>query len=474
MTIASDFSSAGAVDRVGLFDAPQRLVGRNDDDVELVDLRELFRFGFRRAGHARQLLVLAEVVLEGDGRERLVLALDLHLFLGLDRLVQAIAPAASRHQAARELVDDDDLAVLDHVVDVELEDRVRAQRLLDMVLDVRVLHVVEVPAVQAVREMFLGRLHAALGQRHRLVLLVDDVVAGRFERFALLGLRVALGLRARLQPRNDAIDFVVEVGRRFGRARNDERRARFVDEDAVDFVHDREMMPALDVLRQLELHVVAQVVEAELVVRPVGDVGGVGLLPLGVVQIVLDDADGHPEESINLAHPFRVAAGQVIVGGDDVDALALERVQIGGKGRDKRLALAGLHLGDGAAVEHRAADELHVEVPHVQHAPAGLANDGKRLGHAGRPASRPWPAARGTRRFGAKLLVRERLRATARTRSPVSTSGRNRFSSRSFWVPMTFARRVPSMGNLSEGYSDDSNTQVVRGRLEFVARGSCG
>ena len=158
LTIASDFSALRAVDRVRLFDAPQRLVRRNDDDVELVDLGELFRFGLGRAGHARQLLVLAEVVLEGNGRERLVLALDLHLFLGLDRLVQTVAPAAPGHETAGELVDDDDLAVLDHVVDVELEDRVRAQRLFDMVLDVRVLHVVQVAAVEAVREIFLGRL----------------------------------------------------------------------------------------------------------------------------------------------------------------------------------------------------------------------------------------------------------------------------------------------------------------------------
>ena len=31
-------------------------------------------------------------------------------------------------------------------------------------------------------------------------------------------------------------------------------------------------------------------------------------------------------------------------------------------------------------VEHRAADELHVEVPHVQHAAAGFAHDRERLG----------------------------------------------------------------------------------------------
>ena len=195
--------------------------------------------------------------------------------------MQAVAPAAAGHQAAGELVDDDDLAVLDHVVDVELEERVRAQRLVDVVEQRHVGRVVEaVRRLQAVREHLLGLGHAALGQRDRLVLLVDDVVAGRLELLALLGLDVALGDGARLQPRDDAIDFVVEVGRFLGRARDDQRRPRLVDQDAVDLVDDREVVPALDVVRELELHVVAQVVEAELVVRAVGDVGGVGDLPL--------------------------------------------------------------------------------------------------------------------------------------------------------------------------------------------------
>ena len=106
----------------------------------------------------------------------------------------------------------------------------------------------------------------------------------------------------------------------------------------------------------------------------------VGDLALLVVQIVLDDADRHPEEAVEPAHPLRVAAGQVVVDGDDVHALAVERVEVRGQRRDQRLAFAGLHLGDLAAVQHHAADELHVEVPHVQHAAAGLADDGKGLG----------------------------------------------------------------------------------------------
>ena len=69
------------------------------------------------------------------------------------------------------------------------------------------------------REHLLGLGHAALGERDGLVLLVDDVVAGRFERLALLGLGVAARHRARLQLRNDAVDLVVELGRFLGRAR---------------------------------------------------------------------------------------------------------------------------------------------------------------------------------------------------------------------------------------------------------------
>ena len=69
------------------------------------------------------------------------------------------------------------------------------------------------PGNEAMREQLLGLRHAALGQRDRLVLLVDDVVAGRFERLAILGLDVALRDRAHLQLRDDAIDLVVQVGR---------------------------------------------------------------------------------------------------------------------------------------------------------------------------------------------------------------------------------------------------------------------
>ena len=78
-----------------------------------------------------------------------------------------------------------------------------------------------------------------------------------------------------------------------------------------------------------------------------------------------------------LAHPLGVALGEVVVDGDDVHALAGERVEIDGQRGDQRLAFAGLHLGDLALVQHHAADQLHVEVALAERALGGLAHGGE-------------------------------------------------------------------------------------------------
>ena len=132
--------------------------------------------------------------------------------------MQAVAPAASRHQPPGELVDNDDAAVLDHVVDVEAEQRVCAQPLVHVVEQRHVRRIVETVRTghEAMREHLLGLRHAGFRQRDRLVLFVDDVVAGLFELLALFLFDLPLRDGALLQPRNDAIDFVIQVGRFLG------------------------------------------------------------------------------------------------------------------------------------------------------------------------------------------------------------------------------------------------------------------
>ncbi len=90
-----------------------------------------------------------------------------------------------------------------------------------------------------------------------------------------------------------------------------------------------------------------------------------------------DDADGEAEELVDAAHPFGVAPGEVVVDGDDMDALAGERIEVDGKRGDQRLAFAGAHLGDAAIVKDHAADELDVERAHAEHAARRFADRGE-------------------------------------------------------------------------------------------------
>ncbi len=351
----------GAIDLVVLVHAADADIGGHFDDFELVDVEQLIRFGQSRTGHAGQFLVHAEVVLERDRGQRLVFRLDRHMFLGFQRLVQAFRITAALHHAAGELVDDDHFVVADDVVLVAVEQRVGAQRQIDVMHDGDVLDVIQRLALElaGIAQQGFDLLHACFGQRHGALLLVDFEVDDLFE----------LG--------QEGVDGVVEFRAVVERAGDDQRRTRFVDQDRVDFVDDGVEVLALDHVLQPVLHVVAQIVEAVFVVGAVGDVAGIGRLALGIVEAVNDHAGGEAQEAVDLAHPAAIALGEVVVDGDDMHALAGERVQIDGEGGDQRLAFAGLHLGDVALMQHHAADQLHVEVTLAEGALGGFADGGE-------------------------------------------------------------------------------------------------
>ncbi len=270
--------------------------------------------------------------------------------------MQTVGPAPAGHLAAGKFVNDDDFAVFHNVIYVALVKCVRAQALIDVVNNLHVRRIVEVTEA----EHALAFADAFFGERRLAVLLVERVINVLDE----------LG--------DDFVDAVVLVSGFFGGTGNDQRSARLVDEDGIHFVNDGEVMPALHAIRQIVLHVVAQVIETELVVRAVGDVRTIGGAPLLVVQIVDDDADTEAQGAKERAHPFRVAARQIVVDGDDVHAAPGESVERRGEGRDERLALARFHFRDFAFVQNHSADELHIEVAHIQEAAAGLAHQRER------------------------------------------------------------------------------------------------
>jgi hypothetical protein len=139
-------------------------------------------------------------------------------------------------------------------------------------------------------------------------------------------------------------------------------------------------MAALGHVVLAQFHVVAEIIEAQLVVGGVGDVGGIGGLALLVVEAVDDGINAEAEEAIDLPHPFRIALGQVVVDGDDMDAVTGNGVQINRERGDQGLDFAGLHLGDVALVQNHAADELNVEMALAESAFCGLA-DGREGRH---------------------------------------------------------------------------------------------
>ena len=117
-----------------------------------------------------------------------------------------------------------------------------------------------------------------------------------------------------------------------------------------------------------ELHVVAEVVEAKLIVLAVGNVGEVRAALLLLAHAVVHAANVEAEEPMNPAHRLSVTLSEIVVDGDDVHALAGQGVQVLRQRCDQSLSFTGSHLGDHVLVQDGAADELHVEVPHSQNA----------------------------------------------------------------------------------------------------------
>ena len=288
--------------------------------------------------------------------------------------MQPLRVAAAEHETAGELIDDDYLAVLDDIVNVALHDAVRLERLIYMVRERGVLDIGEVFKIEGA----LGLGDAAGGERRGLGLFIDDIV--RVEILALLLFLIDGRVDDLLQAADKVVRLTVEVGALVALTGDDERSSGFIDKDGVYLVDDGEGMAALNHVLLIERHVITQIVKAHLVVCAVGDIAVIGRAALIVIEPMDDKADAQAEEAMHLAHPFAVALSKVIVHGDDMHALAGQRVEVGREHGDKRFAFAGLHLGDAPLMQDDAADELHPERAHTEHAPRGLAHGGVGFG----------------------------------------------------------------------------------------------
>ena len=97
------------------------------------------------------------------------------------------------------------------------------------------------------------------------------------------------------------------------------------------------------------------------------------------------------------------------------------------------------------SVKGDPADELHVEVPHVEHAAARLADHREGLGQEGVDRLALGQPRLEGRRFGAARSASESARSDASSSLMRPSRGRIRLISRSFRVPKMRVRMVFSM-----------------------------
>ena len=156
-------------------------------------------------------------------------------------------------------------------------------------------------------------------------------------------------------------------------------------------------MSTLYALLKFGDHVVAQVVESELIIRAVGHIGGIrltsgdraqlgGLLVAAVIfgikevrAVVRDHANGETHEGEDRTHPACVATGEVVVHGHHMHATATNSVDGGTERADERLPFTGAHLGDLPLMQHDGAKNLLVVWAHASGAARCFACRGKNL-----------------------------------------------------------------------------------------------
>ena len=151
------------------------------------------------------------------------------------------------------------------------------------------------------------------------------------------------------------------------RSADDQRCTGIVNQHGVDLVDDGVIVTrTLHHLFGCACHIVTQVVETELVVGAIGDVGVVCGTALSRVRLMLVDAvDGETQEVVKGSHPLRVTFGKVIVDCHHMHSPTGQTSQVNRQGCHQSFTFTGRHLGYLTLMQHYAAYDLHVVMHHI-------------------------------------------------------------------------------------------------------------
>ena len=108
-------------------------VGRNFNDIDMINFRKFIRLCQAGTGHTGQLFVHTEEVLERHGSQGLGFTLNRDPFLCLNGLMQTFRIATPFHNTTGEFINNLHLIVVNNVIDIAAHGRTRLQGLIDVV-----------------------------------------------------------------------------------------------------------------------------------------------------------------------------------------------------------------------------------------------------------------------------------------------------------------------------------------------------
>ena len=232
----------------------------------------------------------------------MVFFVDAYAFFGFNSLVNTFAPTTAFQDTPGELIDNLYVAGINDVILVAAIQLFSPQCHRQLVNQVLLNSV-----VQVVKTKFFFNFFDTKFSRNNNALVFFYFV-----------------VNITLQDTNNGRELVIHVCCVSDATRNNERCTRFVNEDAVYFVNNGEVMTTLHLVIKRSSHVVAQVVEAEFVVSSVRDVTCIinALFRRRLATSGNNKTNIESHELMNATHPFSVESRQVIVDRDDMHAIA--------------------------------------------------------------------------------------------------------------------------------------------------------
>ena len=150
------------------------------------------------------------------------------------------------------------------------------------------------------------------------------------------------------------------------RTRYNKRCTGIINQYRVHLVDDSIVMAALYEVGRRDSHIVAQVVETELIVGTESDVCLISLATsLGVGLMLVNAVYRETVEHIEWSHPLGVTLSQIVVDSHYMHTITRKGVKEHRQGGHKRLTLTSSHLGNLTLVEYCTTEELYVIVNHL-------------------------------------------------------------------------------------------------------------